>query len=119
MDSGETIQDAPIQCSWCMLSIEKSFRPPLAKTGEHFCSRSCFLAKRYEELQNSTLFLLAFAIIFPLAVILPYQGDKIQLLGDFTGFYIIFVIAFSILIYLTYRARSVRLTRPNIAHIEK
>ena len=118
MDSGKTIQKAPIQCSWCMISIERNFKPPLVKIGETFCSRSCFLAKRYEKIRNSTLFLLVFAIIFPLAVIVSYPGDKMLLLGDFAGFYIIFVIAFSILLYLTYRARSARVTRPKKSRIE-
>jgi len=84
----------------------------LAPIGENFCSRDCFLAERYEKIRNSTLFLLAFAIIFPMIVIVPYPGDITDILEDFTGFYIIFTIAFSILIYLTYRARSVRMTRP-------
>jgi predicted nucleic acid-binding Zn ribbon protein len=118
MDSGKTIQEAPIQCSWCMISIERNFKPPLVKIGENFCSRSCFLAKRYEKIRNSTLFLLVFAIIFPLAVVVPYPGDKMLLLGDFTGFYVIFAIVFTILIYFTYRAQLARKTRPKNSRID-
>lgn len=117
MDSGKTIQEAPIHCSWCMIRAERTPKHRWLINRAYFCSRSCFLAKRYEKIRNSTLFLLVFAIIFPLAVIVPYPGDKMLLLGDFTGFYIVSAIAFLVLLYLTYRARSARMTRPKNARI--
>ena len=117
MDSGKTIQKTPVYCSWCMICTEKISRIPLLKTGVYYCSRSCFVADRYEKIRNSTLFLLIFAIIFPLIVIVPYPEDKMLLLGDFAGFYIIFVIAFPILFYLTFRSQLARKTRPRGSRI--
>ena len=117
MDSGKTIQEAPIHCSWCMIRAERTPKHRWLINRAYFCSRTCFLAERYEKIRNSTLFLLVFAIIFPLIVIAPYPGDITNILRDFTGFYIIFAIAFSILIYLAYRARSVRMTRPKNSRI--
>ena len=117
MDSGKTIQEAPIHCSWCMIRVERTPKHRFLINRAYFCSRTCFLAERYEKIRNSTLFLLVFAIIFPLAVIVPYPGDKMLLLGDFAGFYIVFVIAFSILFYLTYRAQTARKTRPKNSRI--
>ena len=117
MDSAKTIEDVPIHCSWCMISTERYSKPMLAPIGENFCSRDCFLAERYEKIRNSTLFLLIFAIIFPLAAIIRHPGDITHILGDFTGFYVIFTIGFLILIYLTYRARSVRMTRPKTSRM--
>jgi len=100
-----------------MISTDRISKIPLLKTGIYYCSKSCFVADRYEKIRNSTVFFLVFAIIFPLAVIAPYPGDITHILRDFTGFYVIFAIAFPILFYLTYRARSARMTRPKKSRI--
>ena len=117
MDSGLAIQEEPIHCSWCMIRAERTPKHRFLINRAYFCSITCFLAERYEKIRNSTLFLLVFTIIFPLIVIAPYPGDITHILGNFTGFYVIFAIAFSILLYLTYGARSARMTRPKNSRI--